>query len=149
MSKKNFVRLSEMPYYNTKVSVAKSQEDIQRLFKKYNIDGEQWTRVGDKHSLRFFFSFTRDGNKYKATWEIILPVMHAYYLNKLIDVPDEMKFRMLFYNLKGLLEATRWGLVKMEDIFMAGILLRLPDGTVRQAKDYIWQNQDLLALPEG
>jgi hypothetical protein len=134
--------LSKLPYYKTAVDTGNSETDIIKLLNKYGIKDRLWADINGRKILRFFFA---DIDGMKRMVELELP--------ELIDrdnrlVPAAQTYRIFYHSLKGLLEASAYGIITKDEVFLANTMLKLSDGTLKKYK-YIRPSGAVLALPEN
>ena len=65
----------------------------------------------------------------------------------IVYVPRNQVLRIVYHNLKSLLEATKFGILKKEDVFLSQILTQLPDGKVVKIKEII--EEKYISIPES
>jgi hypothetical protein len=148
MSKKElYPRLAKMPYYRTSVSAERTKAEIISLLEKYGIESHQWTKLEGKETLKFIMDTVVQGTQIKQAVLFEIPTIKALtgQRNKIVEVPQSQSYRIFFYALKSLLESTKFGLLKKEDLFMSYTLTQLPNGEIVQMKDFLRENQPLLA----
>ena len=68
--------------------------------------------------------------------------------NVLVDVPTHVVYRIFFYSLKSLLEATKYNILTKEDLLMSYVLTQLPSGEMVPLKDLL-EKHPLLLLSGG
>ncbi len=143
MSKKElYPVLSKMPYYKTPVSAIRTKGEIERLLKKYGIEDQLWGTIQGKEAIQFMIDTVAQGAKVKKMVRIDIPKIKARQWSsgsyKIIDVPRAQTLRIVYYALKSILEATKYGIFRLEHIFLSYILTQLP-GTTKtvQVKDLL------------
>ena len=131
---------TKLPYVDTKLSIEKSKEDIDKLLKKFGCHGIQWTWLDDSETLRFLHNYEYKGIKKGLTFEIIIPEIGAYrgrgYAKKLVR-NDNQSYRMVFYLIKSKLVSVETGIETFENEFLSKILYSLPDGRTQKVGDVI------------
>jgi len=132
--------LYEIPYYRSSSSAQKTEEQIGRLFAKYNITNYRWTTAGEDKLLEFILEHKPPDQSLNI--RIPLPRIYARQGGKVILVPALQRLRMFYAYLKTSLEATQFGLMKLEQIFFGFIRLQLPDGTEMSTSDLLAHYQD-------
>lgn len=147
MKKKLYGKLSEMPYYNTKVSPDRTKSEIMRILEKYGIIDYQWTQIEGNEHLKFVFSTVVQGKEIKVAVKFELPDIKALKgrYNEVVSVPKSQIYRMFFYSIKSLLETTKYGILHKEDLFFSYIITQLPDGSEGVMKDLL--KDQYLLLP--
>ena len=129
-------RPSDLPYYNTKVSISDTIIKVKKLLSKYGLIGHQITEYGK--TFKLVFALERDNKKHAFQFNIIIPDDEKF---------ARQKFRAFYWHLKSRLEAVDFGLFTMEEIFMAEMLIQLPDGDITTVKKALLQkNQKLLPV---
>lgn len=144
-----YPKITEMPYYGTSVSADRSRAQILRLLESYGIEGHQWTTVRKgEELLKFQLDMTVQGVQTKKMVMIKIPLIKARKWNNrfydLVEVPRAQTLRIVYYALKAVLETTKYGVFKTEELLMAYILTQLPDGTAVQLKDLLHDHPLLL-----
>ena len=130
------MKIKNMPYYRTEVSVEKSQADVLKLLKKYGITNKQWTVANKIETLKFGIY---DSNNKPRVIELQIP-QYVYgekavrkpfganqYELKTLPIPEEQKYRIFYHSLKGILESVRFNTMSMglEDVFYAMTLVKI------------------------
>ena len=148
---KKYPRLVEMPYYQTTISPEQTQGDILVLLKKYGVKEHQWTVYGGRATLKFMIETIVQGRQIKAAVQMEIPEIKALFgqKNEIRIVPKKIVFRLFWHNLKALLESTKYGIIKKEDIFFSYILTQLPDGSQKSIKDLFLDSGKLLLAEAG
>lgn len=146
MKNKELMKISQMPYYGTKVTVERSRAEIMSLLNKYEIPNYQWTTIDSKETLRFIVETLIEDKELKIAVELEIPEIVGILSGKKQLVPINQRYRMFFYSLKSLLEATKYGIIRKEDIFFSYIRTQL-NGEVMTVKKAFFQqgNQNLLS----
>lgn len=151
MNKKQlYPKLSEMPYYNTKVKPEDSVTAIMGILKKYGINDYQWTQLEGNEQLKFVFGSMVQGKEIKVAVQFDIPNIKAIKgrNNTIVQVPKPQVYRMFFYSIKSLLETTQYGILKKDDLFFSYIVTQLPDGTKGTMKD-LYKDRYLLLSENG
>ena len=117
-------RLTEMPYYRTRVSADQSKGEIIKLLAKYGIKDYQWTRINDIETLKFVFTTSQEQKRF-----VELQIPKIYYKVSSIEkeIPENQRFRIFYFALKGLVESTEFGFLKLEDVFYTNTLVKIGD----------------------
>lgn len=138
--------LSQMPYYKTSVPEELTKGKILKLLKKYNIIDYQWTNYQGKESLKFVLNLSDIS---KRVVDLQMPEIHAKYYGDEIEVPRDQKFRMIYFSLKGLMEASEFGILTLEDIFYSNTLVLTDNGKIAKTKQLRAKNvQFLIEQPQ-
>lgn len=148
---KKLSKLSNMPYYGTRASIGKTKGQIIDLLEKYNIKNHSWTTYEGKESLAFTIDLENNSRRFvqlevpeiRGTYGSLKKnkeTGQTYYESK--DVPREQKFRLLYHSLKGLLESTKYGFLKLEDVFYTNTMVKIGDsvkklGELRPKVDFL------------
>lgn len=131
---------TNLPYVDTKVSIEKSKEEIDRLLKKFGCIGIQWTWLEGKEILRFMHEFELKGVKKGITFEISIPEISKRtgrgYDKKVVG-NDRQAFRIVLHIIKAKLTAVETGTETFENEFLSKILFQLPDGRTQKVGDVI------------
>lgn len=131
---------TNLPYANTKVSIEKSREDIDRLLKKFGCRGIQWTWIDEHDTLRFIHEFELKGVKKGITFEINIPEIGKKtgrgYDKKMIR-NECQAYRIVVHIIKAKLTAVETCVETFENEFLSKILYRLPDGRSAKVGDVI------------
>ena len=135
--KEKYPRIQQIPYYNTKVSVNKSRSEILRLLEKYGIHNHLWGTIDGKEAIQFQIETISQGVQIKKMIRIDIPKIKARNRKRLVEVPRAQILRFIFYTLKSILEATEYGIFRLEHLLMSYILTQLPNGKVVQIKDLL------------
>lgn len=146
-----YPKLSEMPYYRTKVSEEKTKFEIVSLLEKYGIADHQWTKIGGQEYIKFIFATSVQGKEIKVAVQFDIPQIRAIHgrYNEVVDVPRSQIYRIFYYSLKSLLETTQYGIMKKEDLFFSYILTQLPNGQEGRMKDFLTNSNLLLPQESG
>lgn len=136
--RQKYPNLRKMPYYKTKVTAVHSRAEIERLLSKYGIEDLMWGKSGGKEAIQFVIDTIAQGANIKKMVRIDIPNIKAYHGGKLIDVPRAQVLRFIYYNLKTILEASKYNIFRLEHLLMSYILTQLP-GTTKlvQIKDLL------------
>lgn len=144
-----YPKIRDIPYYKTMVSAERSKAQMEKLLEKYGIVNHQWTKYENKETLKFQIDTIVQGAKIKKMVMLELPSIMAKKWNnryyERVEVPRNQRMRILYYTLKSILETTKYGFFKLEDIFLSYILTQLPDGSIKQVKDVLKEHPLLLA----
>lgn len=124
----------EMPYYKTSVSPDKTKGQILALIEKYGIHDYQWTYVRGKENLRFVMDAELEGQEFKVAVELQIPEIWGLYSGQKQKVPQAQRYRIFYYSLKSLLEATKFGIIRKEDVFFSYIRTQI-NGQVMTIKE--------------
>jgi hypothetical protein len=124
-----------MPYYKTRVTPEKTNADIMLLLKKHGITKYEWTNIDGKESLKFVIECVVQGREITAGIRIDIPVIKALKRGRVVNVPVAQAYRLFFHCLKSILEATRFGIFKREELLFSFIMTQLPDGSTCVIKD--------------
>lgn len=145
-----YPKINEMPYHNTKVEAEKTKAQIILLLEKYGIENHQWTKLEGNETLKFMIDTIVQGKRIKQAVQLDLPNIKALKgrYQDLVDIPKNQLYRMFFYSLKSILESTKYGLMKKEDLLMSYILTQLPDGRTVQMKELLAEHPLLLQQGE-
>ncbi|KKM87551.1 hypothetical protein LCGC14_1267770 [marine sediment metagenome] len=138
--------LSNLPYYKTQVREEKSKSDIIKLLTKYGISDYQWTKFQGTDTLKFVLNLS---DKSKRIVDLKIPIIKVKYFGEITEVPREQKFRMLYYCLKGLIEASNFGLLTLEEIFYSNTLVLTETGKVTKMKNLRAKNVEFLLSEES
>lgn len=146
MSEDKYPRLTQMPYYNTKVEAERTKAEILLLLKKYEVEDHQWTSLKGKENLRFIIDTTVQGQQIRVAVEFEIPQIKAVKgpYHEIVEVPGPQRYRIFYYSLKSLLEATKYGIFSKKDLFWSFILTQLPDGSLKTLKDRVEEEIPLL-----
>ena len=118
-------------YATTQVTVAKTQEDIRKLLVRYGAKGMQLTEIFEPPSLnlRFQVIVEHAGNTALAMVSMEIPTGEQEAKNEReAEQLRRQSARALFYYLKAQLEAVDFGLVKLEEAFLAHFEIPGADG---------------------
>lgn len=141
--------ISKTPYYNTRVSETKSEHDISKLLDKYAITKYRWSTFEGNKLLEF--AYPAKDSKQDLLIKIPIPEIKALSKGRLTILPMRQRLRMVYTFLKAMLEASRFGLFKLEEVFFGFIQVQLPDGKQVSTVDLLSQYKDgnlLLAARE-
>ncbi len=140
--------ISKTPYYNTPVSEARSEHEIAKLLEKYGIKKYQWTT--DDNKKRLIFAYQSETSNQNLIIKIPIPEIKALSRGRATVLPMKQRLRMIHTFLKALLEASRFGLFKLEEVFFGFVQVQLTDGKQVSTVDLLSQYQDgtLLLMPE-
>lgn len=154
MSIQDLPNIKKLPYITTKVSAVDSRVAIIRLIEKYGIESHMWAVIEGKEAIQFQISTVAQGVQVKKMIRIDIPIIKAKKWKGgswiIVEVPRTVVLRFVFYILKGILEATQYGIFKLEHLLLAYTLAQI-DGKIRPIKDILEEHPLLLAtgLPKG
>lgn len=139
--------ISKTPYYHTAVSESSSEHDIAKLLEKYEITKYRWSTFDGNKLLEFAYP-AEDSDK-DLLIKIPIPEIKALSRGRPVVLPIKQRLRMVFIFLKAMLEASRFGLFKLEEVFFGFIQVQLPNGKQVSTVDILSQYQDgtLLLTP--
>lgn len=144
-----YPKIRDMPYYKTSVSAERTKAQIEKLLEKHGINNHQWTKFENKETLKFQINTIAQGIKVRKMVMIEIPEIKARKWNNrfysIVEVPRSQKMRIVYYSLKSILETTKYGIFKFEDLLLAYVLTQLPDGSIKQVKDILHDHPLLLA----
>jgi len=135
-----------MPYYKTSVSPDKTKGKILALLEKYNIHDYQWTNLGGKENLRFVMEAELENQEIKVAVELQIPEIWGLFNGQKHKVPQPQRYRIFYYSLKSLLEATKFGIIRKEDVFFSFIRTQI-NGRVMTMKEAFLQGGGPNLLP--
>ena len=113
---------ADKAYAGTEVLVSKTTEDIRKLLVRYGAKGMQLTEVFSPPSLnlRFQVAIEYEAVTALATVSMLIPTGEAEAkTERQADQYRRQAARALFFYLKTQLEAVDFGLVKLEEAFLA------------------------------
>ena len=141
-----YPRLSRMPYHNTTVPSERTKFEIITLLEKYGIKSHQWTKHEGKENLKFIMETTVQGTRINQAVLFEIPSLKAIkgQRKEPVDVPPKQMYRMFYYALKSLLETTKYGILRKEDVFLPYMLTQLPSGEHVQMKTLLQDHPQLL-----
>lgn len=147
--KELYPKINDMPYSTTKVSVHDSRKHIIQLLEKYGITSHVWGNIEGKEAIQFQIDTIVQGAQIKKMVRIDIPIIKARKWNKgryeIISVPKAHILRFIYYNLKSILEASQYGIFRLEHLLMSYILVQLQDGSKIQIKDLLEDHPLLLS----
>lgn len=139
-----YPKFREMPYHTTTVDPEDTKAEINKLLRKYDIKSKQWTELDSMgEQIKFIFETEVQGKLIKVAVKFDIPEIKCLIRNKVALVPKKVVYRMFYYSLKSLLETTKYGILKKEDLFFSYIVTQLPDGKETTMKE-LYLNQALL-----
>ena len=156
-------RRKKAPYQDTVVPAEKTKFQIEKLLKDFGAQGAQWTTVWESDKVQLKFAMpTEMGRSVMIRIDPPLFMAQRKNWNKLsgkyivMEEPNwAQSMRLLYYYLKGKLEAIQWGLKDVEEEFLNDILVKGPSGqevTVGELVSYKALSDGQLQskeLPEG
>ena len=116
-------------YKNTKVNAIKTMMEVQKLLTKFGINEKRLTQQGDETSF-FEFIIRKDDNT-SLMIKIKIPFIEKEVgsrWDELVEYDEERSFRYFYHYLKALLSAKEAEIYSLEEIFMAHIVMPLPNG---------------------
>ena len=128
-------RPRDLPYHNTNVSIRDTISKIKELLGKYGLIGHQITEYGK--TFKLVFALQREAKKHAFQFDLIIPDDDKF---------ARQKFRAFYWHLKSRLEAVDFGLFTLQEVFMAELLVQLPNGDITTVKKSIENNQKLLPI---
>ena len=136
---------TRMPYSDTTVSVDKSKQAINDLFKEHNVKGIQWTWIDNREVLRFIHEYEYKGQTKTLSFEIEIPEMGKYKgrgYDKKSERNNRQAYRIVWHVLKNKFVAIDCELKTFENEFLSEILYKLPDGSMDKVGDIILSQID-------
>ena len=116
-------------YQNTKVNSIKTMMEVQKLLTKFGIIEKRLTQGGGDNSY-FEFIIRKDENT-SLMIKIKIPFIEKEIgnrYNRKLEYDEERSFRYFYHYLKALLSAKEAEIYSLEEIFMAHIVMPLPNG---------------------
>ncbi|MCZ6581613.1 MAG: hypothetical protein O6761_00355 [Thaumarchaeota archaeon] len=115
-------------YKGTLVHSSKTMMDVQKLLAKFDIKEKRLTQQGEDNS--FFEFIIRKDEKSSLMIKIKIPCIEKEVgrYTKTIEYDEERSFRYFYHYLKALLSAKEAEIYSLEEIFMAHIVMPLPNG---------------------
>lgn len=125
------------PYANTEVSVDNTRAQIDKMLQSYGIQDMQWTTMWSESqiSVRFPITVTSEGVE-KRVMVLLKPPLfiseHRTYDPRkgyvYVKAPNfKAGMRSLHDYIKAMLIAQKYGLAKIEDVFMSHIIAAIDD----------------------
>lgn len=109
-------------YATTTVAVSKTQDDIRKLLVRYGAKGMQLTEIFDPPSLNLRFQVIVEHKEHTALAMVSMEIPTGEEEARNDREAEQYRrqaARALFYYLKAQLEAVDFGLVKLEEAFLA------------------------------
>lgn len=119
----NYTKLS---YYNTQVSIPRSQENIENILKKFGLTGIRFTKYKNIGIIEFIL--LREGKELMFRFKYTLPEKDNY---------RRQVYRALFHYLKNRFLAIEYGITSIEKEFLQELVLKLPNGTTATVKEIL------------
>ena len=116
-------------YKTTSVNSIKTMMDVQKLLTKFGIVEKRLTQGTGNNS--FFEFIIRKDEKTSLMIKIKIPFIEKEVgsgFNKKLVYHEERSFRYFYHYLKALLSAKEAEIYSLEEIFMAHIVMPLPNG---------------------
>ena len=116
-------------YKGTLVNSIKTMMEVQKLLAKFDIKEKRLTQQGEDNS--FFEFIIRKDEKTSLMIKIKIPFIEKEVgsrYSKTIEYDEERSFRYFYHYLKALLSAKEAEIYSLEEIFMAHIVMPLPNG---------------------
>ena len=149
------------PYADTEVSPTRSKEQIDSLLREAGADGVSWSEHWAQNRAQLQFIITNEAGR-KCMIRIEPPAFVARRKNwnegkghyDTVEKPNwAQAYRLLYYYLKGKLQAIALGLRLVEDEFLPDFVVRDQQGretTVRELVDHQLASGEIRpALPPG
>lgn len=144
------MKKTKYPYQGSEVPVENSQIEIDKLLKRYGVQGSNWKSIWTTGEVELQFPIEFDLEGVKKGFIVTLKPPKFYALHKsydpktghysMVNAPDyRAGMRCLFYYLKSMLEAEKYGLARMDELFMSKILVVLPEGVTGTLGDLFKQ----------
>ena len=113
--------MTKIPYSGTVIAPEKTQSEIIILLYKHGAEATRWTSEKDgKNTLEFIFSV----KSRQIAFRVTPPIMK----NSRGEPLTAQCMRLLYWWLKSQLEAIQYGLVSIEEAFLANVAGSLPSG---------------------
>lgn len=109
----------KMPYETTKVSIEKSQKDINELLEKYGVTKRVWASETNKF-ISLSFIIKKNNIEIPINVRINLITKKTSRTGKMLP---EATYRLLYYYIKSRLEFVSYGLETLEEAFMSHIAI--------------------------
>ena len=123
MNKINYWQLN---YYNTTVSISKSQQDIKRFLVRFGLQGTRFTEY--KNSGIIEFILVKSNKEMAFRFQYRLPEQEKH---------KKQVYRALFHYLKNRFLAIEFGITTVEDEFFQELVLKLPNGETSTIKEIV------------
>ena len=113
----------KLSYFNTKVPIYKTQNDIRSVLEKFDLQGTRFTEYKGVGIIEFILM--KDGKELMFRFKY--------------DLPEErfrsQIYRGLFHYLKNRFMAIEFGITTVEKEFLQELVLKLPDGSDATLKE--------------
>jgi len=119
----NEVNYRKLSYYNTKVPIYKTQNDIRKVLQKFGLQGTRFTEYKNVGIIEFIL--TKDNKELMFRFKYDLP----------IEKYKSQIYRGLFHYLKNRFMAIEFGITTIEKEFLQELVLKLPNGTDATLKE--------------
>lgn len=129
MTEINYRKLS---YYNTKVSIYKTQNDIRSVLEKFDLQGTRFTEYKGIGIIEFILN--KNGKELMFRFKYDLPVER--YRPQI--------YRGLFHYLKNRFMAIEFGITTVEKEFLQELVLKLENGSSLTIKEILSEKIDTL-----
>jgi len=130
-------------YKSTKVNSIKTMMEVQKLLTKFGIIEKRLTQgTGDSS---FFEFIIRKDEKTSLMIKIKIPFIEKEVgsrYDKSIEYDEERSYRYFYHYLKALLSAKEAEIYSLEEIFMAHIVMPLPNGETITLGEQLTQQID-------
>ena len=114
------------PYRQTPVPAHRSREEIERILLDYGADGVAWQSLRTQQGAAMVLRFRKDDRVYR------------FQVDLGADARDErQRLRALRHYLKTMMEQAVFGILKMEDVFLAFSEIALPNGATTTVSELV------------
>ena len=145
----------EIPYNNTDIPYSRSKSNIDEMLKEFGANALRWTETEasmlgtEMPILEFILEIKLNGIFKKIRVKIQPPLLKKTtgrgYNKKHLPNPNA-SMRMLYWYLKGRLEATIYGLDDIFETFMSRIMTQLPNGEETSIGEIIKNKPQILNI---
>ena len=134
-------------YEDTRVSVAQSKAQIEKLLKKFNVKAMRFTTYPAVATLEFVRTQGDVILPYRIT---VKPKLREFARNAgtELDRAERQVWRVVYWWLKAKLEAVEFGLVEFEQDFLPYLLLETEKGVSPVAEVFFERLAGKVALPD-
>lgn len=115
-----YQKYSKLPYFKTPTNIFKTQEEIRRFLKKYDLRAISFSEISEYKVIILQFALNTEKQLLKFRFKIDMPMEERY---------RKQVYRGLYHYLKARFTSVIFGINTVEQEFMAEIIMKLPNGT--------------------
>ncbi|MFZ5559670.1 MAG: hypothetical protein ACOZAL_02670 [Patescibacteria group bacterium] len=129
--------MSYRAYQNTQISIFRSQDDINKLFRRNGITQSRFTHTEKFIKVEFNYSIPNSEKDETVGVSIEVKIPPDIIRPEKIEQEQQRLFRVLLNHLKAKFEAVNSGLTEFGTEFLAHLILTLPSGETKTVEQIV------------